>query len=148
MDSNSYKTKAVDLKTIQKSWFIVNAENKILGRLSSEIAKILRGKNHAYFTPNFDCGDYVIVINSDKIKLTGKKWKNKKYIRHTGYPGGQRVTTPLQIKENKSSKFIIENAVRGMLPKNRLGRALFNNLFVYEGEKHPHYGQKPKEIEI
>ena len=124
MDSNSYKTKAVDIKTIQKSWFIVNAENKILGRLSSQIAKILRGKNHAYFTPNFDCGDYVVVINSDKIKLTGKKWKDKKYIRHTGYPGGQRVTTPLQIKENKSSKFIIENAVRGMLPKNRLGRTI------------------------
>ena len=130
MDSNSFKTKSVDIKTLQKSWFVVDAENKILGRLSSEIAKVLRGKNNAYFTPNFDCGDYVIVLNSDKIKLTGKKWKEKKYIRHTGYPGGQRETTPLKIKEDKSSKFIIEKAVKGMLPKNRLGRKLFRNLFV------------------
>ena len=110
MDSNSFKTKSVDIKTLQKSWFLVDAENKILGRLSSEIAKVLRGKNNAYFTPNFDCGDYVIVLNSDKIKLTGKKWKEKKYIRHTGYPGGQRETTPLKLKEDKSSKFIIERA--------------------------------------
>ena len=145
MDSNSFKTKSVDIKTLQKSWFVVDAENKILGRLSSEIAKVLRGKNNAYFTPNFDCGDYVIVLNSDKIKLTGKKWKEKKYIRHTGYPGGQRETTPLKIKEDKSSKFIIE---KGMLPKNRLGRKLFNNLFVYEGTDHPHEGQKPKELKL
>ena len=131
MDSNSFKTKSVDIKTLQKSWFVVDADNKVLGRLSSEVAKILRGKNNSYFTPNFDCGDYVVVINSDKIKLTGKKWKEKKYIRHTGYPGGQRETTPLKLKEDKSSKFIIEKAVRGMLPKNRLGRKLFNILFVF-----------------
>ena len=148
MDSNSFKTKSVDIKTLQKSWFVVDADNKVLGRLSSEVAKILRGKNNSYFTPNFDCGDYVVVINSDKIKLTGKKWKEKKYIRHTGYPGGQRETTPLKLKEDKSSKFIIEKAVRGMLPKNRLGRKLFNNLFVYEGANHPHEGQKPKEIKL
>ena len=115
MDSNSFKTKSVDIKTLQKSWFVVDADNKVLGRLSSEVAKILRGKNNSYFTPNFDCGDYVVVINSDKIKLTGKKWKEKKYIRHTGYPGGQRETTPLKLKEDKSSKFIIEKAVRGCL---------------------------------
>ena len=126
----------------------MDADNKILGRLSSEVAKILRGKNNSYFTPNFDCGDYVVVINSDKIKLPGKKWKEKKYIRHTGYPGGQRETTPLKIKEDKSSKFIIEKAVKGMLAKNRLGRKLFNNLFVYEGANHPHEGQKPKEIKL
>ena len=148
MDSNSFKTKSVDIKTLQKSWFVVDADNKILGRLSSEVAKILRGKNNSYFTPNFDCGDYVVVINSDKIKLTRKKWKEKKYIRHTGYPGGQRETTPLKLKDDKSSKFIIEKAVRGMLPKNRLGRKLFNNLFVYEGTDHPHEGQKPKEIKL
>ena len=148
MDSNSFKTKSVDIKTLQKSWFVVDADNKVLGRLSSEVAKILRGKNNSYFTPNFDCGDYVVVINSYKIKLTGKKWKEKKYIRHTGYPGGQRETTPLKLKEDKSSKFIIEKAVRGMLPKNRLGRKLFNNLFVYEGTDHPHEGQKPKEIKL
>ena len=148
MDSNSFKTQAVNLKTIQKSWFVVNADNKVLGRISSEIVKILRGKNRSFFTPNFDCGDYVIVINSDKIKLTGKKWREKKYIRHTGYPGGQRETTPLKLKEDKSSKFIVENAVKGMLPKNRLGRKLFNNLFVYENDSHPHEGQNPKEIEV
>jgi len=95
-----------------------------------------------------DCGDYIIVINSDGIKLTGKKWKEKKYVSHSGYPGGQKITNPLEIKEKKSSKFIIEKAVRGMLPKNRLGRELFRNLFVYEDGNHPHEGQKPKEIKI
>ena len=95
-----------------------------------------------------DCGDYVIVINSDGIKLTGKKWREKQYVSYSGYPGGQKITNPLEIKEKKSSTFIIEKAVKGMLPKNRLGRQLFRNLFVYEDSKHPHEGQKPKELNI
>ena len=148
MDSKSYKTQYLNKETIQKSWFVADADGKTLGRFSSEIAKILRGKNKASFTPHIDCGDYVIVINSDGIKLTGKKWRDKKYVSYSGYPGGQKITTPLEIKDKKSSKFIVEKAVKGMLPKNRLGRQLFRNLFVYEDSKHPHEGQKPKEIKI
>ena len=148
MDSKSYKTKYLNKETIQKNWFVVDADGKTLGRFSSEIAKILRGKNKPSFTPHIDCGDYVIVINSDGIKLTGNKWRNKKYVSHSGYPGGQKTISPLEIKDKKSSKFIVEKAVKGMLPKNRLGRQLFRNLFVYEDSKHPHEGQKPKEIKI
>ena len=148
MDSKSYKTQYLNKETIQKSWFVADADGKTLGRLSSEIAKILRGKNKASFTPHIDCGDYVIVINSDGIKLTGNKWRDKKYVSYSGYPGGQKITSPLEIKDKKSSKFIVEKAVKGMLPKNRLGRQLFRNLFVYEDSKHPHEGQKPKEIKI
>ena len=124
MDTLSYKTQSARKETVSHSWFVVDAEGQPLGRLSSKIATVLRGKHKPCYTPYVDCGDYVIVINSDKIKLTGKKWKEKKYIRHTGFPGGQRETNPLKIKEDKSSKFIIESAVRGMLPKNKLGRIL------------------------
>jgi large subunit ribosomal protein L13 len=148
VDSNSFKTKYVNKDSIQKDWHIVNADGKILGRFASEIAKILRGKHKPSFSPHTDCGDNIIVINSDNIKMTGNKWKDKQYVRHTGYPGGQRVPTPQELKEKKSSTFIIEKAVRGMLPKNRLGRQLFRNLFVYEDSNHPHDGQKPKEIKI
>tara|TARA_B110000438_G_scaffold75895_1_gene75968 strand:+ start:479 stop:925 length:447 start_codon:yes stop_codon:yes gene_type:complete len=148
VDSNSFKTKYVNKDSIQKDWYVANADGKILGRFASEIAKILRGKHKPSFSPHTDCGDNIIVINSDNIKMTGNKWKEKQYVRHTGYPGGQRVTTPQELKEKKSSKFIIEKAVRGMLPKNRLGRELFRNLFVYEDSNHPHEGQKPKEIKL
>ena len=148
MDSKSYKTSYLTKETIQKNWIVADAEGRTLGRFSSEVAKILRGKHKASFTPHMDCGDNVIVINSDKVKMTGKKWKKKKYISHSGYPGGQKVTTPNQLKEKKSSKFIIEKAVRGMLPKNRLGRDLFRNLYVYEDSQHPHQGQNPKEIKL
>lgn len=148
MDSKSYKTQYLNKDSIQKNWFVADADGKTLGRFSSEIAKVLRGKNKASFTPHLDCGDYVIVINSDNIKLTGNKWKDKKYVSHSGYPGGQKITSPAQIKERKSSKFIVEKAVKGMLPKNRLGRQLFRNLFVYEDNNHPHEGQKPKELKV
>ena len=148
MDSKSYRTQYLNKDSIQKNWFVADADGKTLGRFSSEIAKVLRGKNKASFTPHLDCGDNVIVINSDNIKLSGNKWKDKKYVSHSGYPGGQKLTTPAQIKERKSSKFIIEKAVKGMLPKNRLGRQLFRNLFVYEDNNHPHEGQKPKELKV
>ena len=147
MDSISYRTSFATIETVKKVWVIVDAENLIVGRVASEIAKIIRGKHKASFTPNVDCGDNVIVINADKVRFTGKKFDDKVYTRHTGHPGGQRFTTPRELK-NKSSRYIIENAVRGMLPKNRIGRAIFKNLYVYEGAEHPHAAQQPKVINL
>ena len=147
MDTLSYKTKSANKQTVNKEWFVVDAESKVLGRFASGIARIIRGKHKPDFTPHVDCGDNVIVINADKVKLTGKKWDEKEYISHTGYPGGQKKLSPNQLKA-KSSTLIIEKAVRGMLPKNRLGRQMFKNLYVYEGAEHPHQAQNPKEIEL
>ena len=126
---------------------VVDAEAQVLGRLASEVAKMIRGKHKPNFTPHVDCGDNVIVINADKVRMTGKKWDDRVYLRYTGYPGGQRATTPRQLKE-KSSTLLVERAVRGMLPKNRLGRAIFHNLKVYAGAEHPHAAQEPKKITI
>ena len=137
MDTLSYKTISANKATVQKDWVVVDAENQILGRLCSEIAKVIRGKHKASYTPHVDCGDQVIVINADKVRLTGKKMTDKVYIRHTGYPGGQRFATPREVLA-KNPRGVVEAAVKGMLPKNRLGRALFNNLFVYAGSEHPH----------
>ena len=145
MDTLSYKTKSANRATVDKKWVLVDAGDQVLGRLASNVASIIRGKNKTNFTPHVDCGDNVIVINADNIKLTGKKWDDKQYISHSGYPGGQKTTTPRQLKE-KSSTRIIEKAVKGMLPKNRLGRQLFKNLHVHEGALCPHEAQKPKEI--
>ena len=147
MDTLSYKTVSANSATVEKNWVIVDADSQVLGRLSSEVAKVIRGKHKPGYTPHVDCGDNVIVINADKIRLTGKKWTDKVYIRHTGYPGGQRSRTAKELKA-KSSTLLVENAVRGMLPKNRLGRALFNNLYVYEGSEHPHEGQNPTSFEL
>ncbi|MEO9967504.1 MAG: 50S ribosomal protein L13 [Reichenbachiella sp.] len=147
MDSISYKTAMTNKATASKNWVVVDADGKVLGRLASEVAKMIRGKHKPGFTPNTDCGDNVVVINSDKVKMTGKKWTDKKYISHTGYPGGQREQTPNEVLA-KSSTILVERAVRGMLPKNRLGRALFGNLYVYEGTEHKHEAQSPKEIKL
>ncbi len=147
MDTLSFKTVSLNKATVDKGWVIVDANAKVLGRLASDVAKIIRGKHKPGYTPHVDCGDNVIVINADKIRLTGKKWTDRVYLSHTGYPGGQRQTTPLELKR-KSSTLLVERAVRGMLPKNRLGRALFKNLYVYEGAEHPHEAQKPKEIKL
>lgn len=147
MDNLSYKTISANKATAEKGWVIVDADSKILGRFASEVAKIIRGKTKPDFTPNVDTGDNVIVINADKVKMTGKKWTDKVFVRHSGFPGGQRKTTPNQLKA-KSSALLVERAVRGMLPKNRLGRALFSNLYVYEGVEHPHEAQQPKEINL
>ena len=147
MDTLSYKTKSANKVTVDKQWVVVDADSKKLGRLASEVAKMIRGKNKPSFTPHVDCGDNVIVLNADKVKLTGKKWTDRVYLRYTGYPGGQRATTPRELKE-KSSTLLVERAVRGMLPKNRLGRSLFNNLYVYEGTEHPHEAQQPKTVEL
>ncbi len=147
MDTNSFKTASLNKATAEKNWVIVDADSQVLGRMASEVAKMIRGKHKPSFTPHVDCGDNVIVINADKIRLTGNKWTEKQYVRHTGYPGGQRIQTPNQLKA-KSSTILVEKAVKGMLPGNRLGSQLFKNLFVYEGAEHPHEAQKPKEIKF
>ena len=147
MDTVSYKTESLNKNTVQKDWVIVDADSKVLGRLSTEVAMLLRGKKKPGYTPHVDCGDNVIVINADKVKLTGKKWTDKVYVRHSGYPGGQRFETPKEVMD-KAPVRLVERAVRGMLPKNRLGRDLFRNLYVYEGTEHPHEAQKPKEVKI
>lgn len=148
MDTLSYKTTSLNKATADKGWVVVDAESKVLGRLASDVAKMIRGKHKPGYTPHVDCGDNVIVINADKIRLTGQKWTDKVYLRHTGYPGGQRAETPKEVVNKKSSTILIEKAVRGMLPKNRLGRAIFKNLYVYEGSDHPHEGQKPTEVKL
>ena len=148
MDSLSYKTISANSATVQKNWVVIDANNLVLGRLASQVARVLAGKHKTNYTPHVDCGDNVIVINADKVKLTGRKWTNKVYIRHTGYPGGQRFSTPREIAEKKSASILIEKAVKGMLPKNRLGRALFTNLYVYEGTEHPHTAQQPQELKL
>ena len=131
----------------QRNWYLVDAENKVLGRLASELAKILRGKNNPAFTPHVDTGDYVVVINADKVNLTGKKWKEKVYYRHRGYPGGIKSITADNLKA-KRPEDLIRLAVKGMLTKNRLGRKLFKKLKIYAGAEHPHQAQQPKQIEI
>ncbi len=147
MNTLSYRTVSANNATVQKEWFVVDATNQVLGRLSSQVASILRGKHKTNFTPHVDCGDNIIVINADKIRLTGKKWTDKEYTRHTGYPGGQRITSPADVAVSNPGK-IIEMAVKRMLPRNRLGNAIFNNLYVYAGPDHPHTAQQPKELKL
>ena len=147
MDSLSYKTISATAEGVTKEWYVIDATNEVLGRLASQVAKILRGKNKPSFTPHVDCGDNVIVINADKVKLTGKKMTDKVYVRHTGYPGGQRFATPADYLKRKPT-FVVEKAVKGMLPKNRLGEALLKNLKVYAGAEHPHAAQNPKTIKL
>jgi large subunit ribosomal protein L13 len=143
----SYKTVSANEATVQKEWVLIDAENQVLGRLSSEVAKFIRGKRKPSFTPHVDCGDNVIIINAEKVILSGNKTDEKQYVRYTGYPGGQRFKTPREML-SKNPQGIIENAVKGMLPKNRLGRKLFGNLFVYAGSEHPHTAQQPKSINL
>ena len=147
MDSLSYKTNSANAATDTKEWVVIDATNEVLGRLASQIAKILRGKNKPGYTPHVDCGDYVIVVNAEKVKLTGDKLTEKVYVRHTGYPGGQRFATA-QDYLKKKPEFVIEEAVRGMLPKTRLGEAIFKNLKVYAGAEHALAAQNPKAIKL
>ncbi len=147
MDTLSYKTISTNKLTAEKEWILIDAEGETLGRLASAVAKMIRGKNKPGYTPHVDCGDNVIVINAEKIQLSGKKMTDKVYVRHTGYPGGQRFTTPQELLVKKPFA-VVENAVRGMLPKNKLGRALFNNLYVCVGSEHNHEAQKPREIKL
>jgi len=147
VDSLSYKTVSLNKATADKQWVIIDANDEVLGRLAAQISKILRGKNKPSFTPHVDCGDNVIVINAEKFKLTGKKMQSKVYVRHTGYPGGQRFPTVLEYLAKKP-EFIIYKAVKGMLPKNRLSSQLLRNLKIYAGTEHPHAAQEPKQIKL
>lgn len=147
MDAVSYKTVSLNDKTVKKEWVIVDATDMVVGRLSTKVAMILRGKHKASYTPHVDCGDNVIIVNAEKIRFTGNKLADKVYVRHTGYPGGQRFSSPVTVLKSHPER-VLEMSIRGMLPKGRLGRAIFRNLYVYKGTEHPHAGQKPKEIKI
>ncbi|MGE4586384.1 MAG: 50S ribosomal protein L13 [Mangrovibacterium sp.] len=147
MDTLSYKTVSANKATVNKAWVVVDATNVPLGRLATAVAKMLRGKHKADFTPHADCGDNVIVINAEKVYLTGNKLTGKVYLRHTGYPGGQRSQTPADILK-KYPERLVEHAVRGMLPKNRLGRHIYGNMKVYVGPEHKHEAQNPKVIDL
>ena len=147
MDTLSYKTVSLKAGDIQKEWYVIDATDMVLGRLASRVALILRGKNKPSFTPNMDCGDNVIIVNADKVKLTGNKITDRVYVRHTGYPGGQRFSTPKEILAKKPTE-LVRMAVKGMLPKNRLGAKLINNLYLYQGSEHPHQAQNPKTIKL
>ena len=147
MDTLSYKTISANKATVNKKWVLVDADGQTLGRLASKVAKLLRGKYKPEFTPHVDCGDNVIVINAEKINLTGNKWEDKSYLRHTGYPGGQRFTGVKQLLD-KHPERIIEKAVKGMLPKTRLGVAVLRNLKVYAGAEHKQEAQQPVTINL
>jgi len=147
MDTLSFKTISANKETVTKDWILIDAENEVLGRLATKVAMFIRGKYKTNYTPHVDCGDNVIIINAEKVKLTGNKADQKEYIHHTGYPGGQRFKSYKQVL-NKKPEFIIEKAVKGMLPKNTLGSALFRNLYVYAGTTHPHEAQQPKLINL
>lgn len=144
---NTYITKSISVKDIKRQWFLVDASGATLGRMASKIAKIIRGKHKASFTPHMNCGDNVVVINADKISLSGNKLDQKEYIRHTGYPGGRRVTLAKDMLEKHPTR-LVEKAIKGMLPKNKLGRAMFKNLFVYADENHNQKAQDPKLINL
>jgi large subunit ribosomal protein L13 len=143
----SYKTISANQASVTKEWLVVNAEGESLGRLASKVAKLIRGKHKTNFTPHVDCGDNVIVINAALVNLTGNKAADKEYIRHTGYPGGQRFEIAEDLLKTNPTK-VIESAVKGMLPKNKLGNQLYRNLYVYAGVEHKHEAQQPKEINL
>ena len=147
VDTLNYKTISANANTVDKQWILIDADSVPLGRVASIVALHIRGKHKTNFTPHVDCGDNVIVINAEKVSLSGNKWKQKQYIRHTGYPGGQRSLSAEQLSA-KGPERLIENAVRGMLPKNKLGSSLFKNLKVFVGSEHNHDAQKPKTINI
>ena len=147
MDTLSYKTVSLNKATVDKQWVVIDATNLALGRLASRVALVLRGKNKPGFTPHVDCGDNVIVINAEKVALSGKKMTDRVYTRYTGYPGGQRFTTPKEILAKQPER-LVERAVKGMLPKTRLGDKIFHNLHVYAGPEHPHQAQNPKTIKL
>ena len=147
MDTLSYKTVSANKNTVNKEWVLVDADGQALGRLASEVAKLLRGKHKPNYTPHVDCGDNVVITNAAKVSLSGKKWESKTYIRHTGYPGGQRSLSAKELLAKDPAR-VIEKAVKGMLPKNKLGADLFRNLKVYAGAEHGQEAQKPRVINL
>jgi large subunit ribosomal protein L13 len=147
VDTLSYRTVSANKATVQKEWVVVDATGLILGRMGAKVAKLLRGKYKPSFTPHVDCGDNVIIINADKVKLTGNKWTDRIYLSHTGYPGGQREITPEKLLQ-KSPERLVKKVVKGMLPKNRLGSKLLGNLYVFAGAEHNMQAQQPKQIDL
>ena len=147
MDTQSYKTVSLNAATVDKQWVVIDATDLALGRLASRVALVLRGKNKPGFTPHVDCGDNVIIVNAEKVALKGNKMTDRVYVRYTGYPGGQRFTTPKEILAKKPTE-LIRMSVKGMLPKTRLGDKLYGNLYVYAGPEHPHKAQNPTEIKL
>jgi large subunit ribosomal protein L13 len=145
MNTLSLRTKSANDAYVKRDWHIVDATNLTVGRMCARIAAILRGKNKAYYTPHTDCGDYVIVINAEKVIFTGNKFNDKVYQTYSGYPGGQKAETAKDLQKRRP-EVLIERAVKGMLPKNRLGRAMYKKLFVYAGAEHPHTAQKPQSL--
>ncbi|HKM31751.1 MAG: 50S ribosomal protein L13 [Bacteroidales bacterium] len=147
MNTLSYKTVSANKATVTKEWVVLDATDQVLGRLAAKAAFMLRGKHKPNFTPHVDCGDNVIIINAEKIRLTGNKMDQKTYVRHSGYPGGQSSETAKELHKRRPLA-LVEHAVKGMLPKTRLGSELFRNLYVYEGPEHPHQAQEPKQINL
>lgn len=147
MNTLSYKTISANSATVQKEWLVVDAEGQALGRLASNVAKLIRGKHKTNYTPHVDCGDNVIILNAEKVSLSGNKMAEKEYVWHTGFPGGQKSATAEEMM-TKNARKVVEKAVKGMLPKNRLGSVLFKNLYVYEGAEHKHEAQQPKVINL
>ncbi len=147
MNTLSYKTISANAATVTKDWVLIDAEGQVLGRLAAKVAMLLKGKTKTNYTPHVDCGDNVVIINAEKIQLTGKKMEDKIYLSHTGYPGGQREVTPSKLLAKKPTA-VVEKAIKGMLPKNRLGRDLFRNLYVYAGTEHLHQAQQPKPMKL
>ena len=147
MNTLSYKTVSANAATVNKEWVLIDAENEILGRMASSAANLLRGKHKPNYTPHVDCGDNVIIINAEKIRLTGDKWEAKNYIRHSGYPGGQKSLTARELME-KNPIAMVEKAIKGMLPKNKLGADLYRNLHVYAGSEHKQEAQKPTKLNL
>ena len=139
----SYKTKSTRKEDVERSWFVVDVEGESVGRIASKIAHVLKGKHKATYTPHVDCGDNIVVINADKVRFTGSKWSQKEYITYSGYPGGQKRKVAEEMLASRPQA-IIEKAVKGMLPKNKLGRQMYKKLFVYTGAQHPHQAQKPE----
>lgn len=145
MNTLSYKTQSANAKTVDRKWYVIDADGEVVGRLASKVATMLRGKHKPDFTPHFDNGDNVIIINAEKVRFTGDKVNKKVYLRHTGYPGGQRSATPSDLLTRKP-ELILERAIKGMLPKTRLGRAQIKKLHLYVGSQHPHTAQQPEVI--
>ena len=147
MDTLSYKTISVNKATSQKEWVVIDATDWVLGRMATRVAKLLRGKYKPSFTPHVDCGDNVIIVNAEKVQLTGNKWTDRVYLRHTGYPGGQRESNPAMVMAQSPEK-LVRKVVKGMLPKNKLGAKLLGNLYIYPGAEHDKQAQQPKQIDL
>jgi large subunit ribosomal protein L13 len=147
MSKLHFTTKHANEATVKRNWYVVDGTNQTVGRMSARIAAILRGKNKAYYTPHVDCGDFVIILNADKVKFTGNKMAEKIYINFSGYPGGKKEEVAQDLIKRRP-EVILERAIKGMLPKNRLGRKLYKKLFVYAGAAHPHGAQQPKELKF